>query len=110
MDTELGGVRITAGERVGLVYRPANFDEEVFDEPNRFDILRDPNPHLSFGGTGAHFCVGANLARLEVSLIFDAIATHVSELTKLADPKRLRSGWLTDIKQFHVDYGTTAVK
>ncbi|MET9492912.1 cytochrome P450 [Nocardia sp. NPDC006630] len=110
VDTELGGVRIAAGERVVLVYRSANFDEEVFDEPNRFDILRDPNPHLSFGGTGAHFCVGANLARLEVALIFDAIATHVPELTKLADPKRLRSGWLNGIKEFHVDYGTTAVK
>ncbi|MRH91547.1 cytochrome P450 [Nocardia sp. SYP-A9097] len=106
VDTELGGVKIAAGQRVVMVYRSANFDEEVFEEPNRFDILRDPNPHLSFGGTGAHYCVGANLARLEVSLIFEALAERVPNLTKLGDPKRLRSGWLNAIKEFQVDYGT----
>ena len=58
----------------GLFYRSANFDEEVFDRPERFDIRRSPNPHLGFGGSGAHYCLGANLARLEIELIFNAIA------------------------------------
>src|SRR5215472_8231868 len=65
-DTVLGGQRIKAGQRLGLFYRSANFDEEVFDAPDRFDITRNPNPHLGFGGTGAHYCIGANLARLEI--------------------------------------------
>ena len=73
-DTTLGGQQIKAGQRVGMFYRSANFDEEVFDAPERFDILRSPNPHLGFGGTGTHYCLGVNLARLEIELIFNAIA------------------------------------
>ncbi|WP_228819008.1 cytochrome P450 [Nocardia transvalensis] len=105
-DVEVGGVPIRKGQRVVMVYRAANFDEDVFENPYRFDILRDPNPHLAFGGTGAHFCIGANLARLEIDLIFNAIADHLPDITKLGDPKRLRSGWLNGIKEFPVDYRT----
>lgn len=107
-DTELGGQRIRAGDRVGLFYSSANFDEDAFEQPFRFDILRDPNPHLGFGGTGAHFCVGANLARLEIGLIFDAIAEAMPNLTQVAEPQRLRSGWINGIKHWQVDYGTGA--
>ena len=103
-DTVLGGVEIKAGQRVGMFYSSANFDAEVFDEPQRFDILRDPNPHLGFGGTGAHYCVGANLAKLEIDLIFNAIADHMPDIRQAAEPRRLRSGWLNGIKELQVTY------
>jgi cholest-4-en-3-one 26-monooxygenase len=103
-DTTLGGQQIRAGQRVGLFYRSANFDEEVFDHPERFDIRRDPNPHLGFGGTGTHYCLGANLARLEIELIFNAIADAMPDITKAGEPERLRSGWLNGIKHLPVRY------
>lgn len=103
-DTVLGGQKIKKGDRVAMFYASANFDEEVFDNPMTFDITRDPNPHLAFGGTGAHYCVGVNLARLEIDLIFNAIADHLPDITKLGDPQRLRSGWLNGIKEFEVDF------
>ncbi len=103
-DTELAGVQIKKGQRVVMLYRSANFDEEVFENPFAFDITRDPNPHLAFGGTGAHFCIGANLARLEIDLIFNAIADHLPDISRLGDPKRLHSGWLNGLKEFPVAY------
>jgi cholest-4-en-3-one 26-monooxygenase len=103
-DVELGGQQIKAGERVGMFYRSANFDEEVFDNPGQFDIARDPNPHVGFGGTGAHYCLGANLARLEIDLMFNAIADAMPDITKAGDPQRLRSGWLNGIKRLPVSY------
>ena len=106
-DTELGGVSIKAGQRVVMVYRSANFDEEVFDDPMSFNIMRDPNPHVGFGGTGAHYCIGANLARMTIDLMFNAIADAMPDLTPLGKPERLRSGWLNGIKHWNVDYTGT---
>ncbi|MBP2473062.1 cholest-4-en-3-one 26-monooxygenase [Crossiella equi] len=103
-DTEVGGVAVKAGDRLGMFYSSANFDEEVFERPERFDITRDPNPHLGFGGSGAHFCLGASLARLEIELIFNAIADHLPDIRKAGEPRRLRSGWLNGIKEFPVAY------
>src|SRR5215468_5368586 len=103
-DATLGGQEIKKGQRLGLFYRSANFDEEVFDEPERFDIMRSPNPHLGFGGTGAHYCVGANLARLEIDLIFNAIANAAPAIRQAGDAERLRSGWLNGIKRLPVSY------
>jgi cholest-4-en-3-one 26-monooxygenase len=103
-DTTLGGQQIKAGQRVGLFYRSANFDEEVFDHPERFDVSRSPNPHLGFGGTGAHYCLGVNLARLEIDLIFNAIADGMPAIRLAGDAERLRSGWLNGIKKLPVSY------
>jgi cholest-4-en-3-one 26-monooxygenase len=103
-DTELGGRQIKAGQRVGLFYRSANFDEEVFDQPERFGVLRSPNPHVGFGGSGAHYCLGANLARLEIDLMFNAIADAMPSISKAGEPERLRSGWLNGIKRLPVTY------
>lgn len=103
-DYELSGVRIEKGQRVLMSYRSANFDEDVFDAPQTFNILRNPNPHVGFGGTGAHYCIGANLARMTINLMFNAIADYMPDLTPLADPVRLRSGWLNGIKHWQVDY------
>jgi cholest-4-en-3-one 26-monooxygenase len=103
-DTELSGVPIKRGQRVVMFYRSANFDEDVFDDPNTFNILRDPNPHVGFGGTGVHYCLGANLARMTIDLIFNAIADHMPDLSPIGAPERLRSGWLNGIKHWQVDY------
>jgi cholest-4-en-3-one 26-monooxygenase len=102
--TVLGGQQIGAGQRVGLFYRSANFDEEVFDAPERFDIRRSPNPHLGFGGTGTHYCLGANLAQLEIGLMFNAIADGMPGIRRAGDAVRLRSGWLNGIKRLPVSY------
>ena len=103
-DTILGGQQIKEGQRLGLFYRSANFDEEVFADPGRFDILRNPNPHLGFGGLGTHYCLGANLAKLEIDLIFNAIADAMPGIAKAGDPVRLRSGWINGIKSLPVSY------
>ena len=103
-DYKLSGMKIKKGERVIMFYRSANFDEEVFEDPFTFNIMRDPNPHVGFGGTGAHYCIGANLARMTINLIFNAVADHMPDLKPLSKPERLRSGWLNGIKHWEVAY------
>jgi len=106
-EVELGGVTIPAGERVGMFYASANFDEDVFEDPFTFDVTREFNPHQAFGGHGAHYCIGANLARLEVDLMFNAIADAVADglrIELVRPPNRLRSGWLNGVKDMHVRY------
>ncbi|MBO8198807.1 cytochrome P450 [Streptomyces smyrnaeus] len=105
-DTQLGGEKISAGERVGLFYSSANNDPEVFADPHVFDITRDPNPHLGFGGGGPHFCLGKSLAVLEINLIFDAIADLAPDICLVGPPpRRLRSAWINGIKELRVVYG-----
>lgn len=103
-DAEISGVTVKEGQRVGLFYSSANFDEDVFDDPFSFDIMRNPNPHVGFGGNGAHFCIGHNLARLEIGVMFNAIADIVPDIAKLSEPRRLRSGWLNGVKELQVKY------
>ena len=103
-DTELGGQQVKAGDRLGLFYRSANFDEAVFDHPERFDVTRSPNPHLGLGGFGTHYCLGANLAKMEIGLIFNAIADAMPNIRQAGEPERLRSGWVNGMKRLPVTY------
>ncbi|KUO14196.1 cytochrome P450 [Streptomyces sp. DSM 15324] len=104
-DTELGGKQIRKGDRVGIFYASANHDPEVFDRPDEFDVLRDPNPHLGFGGGGPHFCLGKSLAVLEIDLIFNAVADVLPGLRLVEDPRRLRSAWINGVKELRVTAG-----
>ncbi|MFF6791060.1 cytochrome P450 [Streptomyces filamentosus] len=101
-DTELGGQKIKKGDRIGLFYSSANNDPEVFGNPEAFDITRDPNPHLGFGGGGPHFCLGKSLAVKEIDLIFDALADVLPDLTLAGEPRRLRAAWLNGVKELRV--------
>jgi cholest-4-en-3-one 26-monooxygenase len=103
-DTTVGGVDIRAGQRLALSYSSANFDPDAFDHPERFDIARDPNPHVGFGGGGPHYCLGANLAKVEIGLMFNAIAEHMPGMTLAGPPRRLRSSWINGIKALPVRY------
>jgi cytochrome P450 len=89
-DSELAGVRIAAGDKVAMIYTSANRDEDVFADPDRFDVRRDPNPHLSFG-IGGHFCLGAHLARLEGRVFFEELLARFSHLEVTGAPRRVRS-------------------
>jgi cholest-4-en-3-one 26-monooxygenase len=103
-DTEIDGHGIRCGERVGMYFASANFDEDVYADPERFDIGRSPNPHVTFGGGGPHFCIGANLTRLEVRVMFDALAEELTDIRLMGRPRRLRSSWLNGIKELPVSY------
>ncbi|MED7822190.1 cytochrome P450 [Streptomyces chiangmaiensis] len=104
-DTELGGKQIRKGERVGLFYSSANHDPEIFEHPEVFDVTRDPNPHLGFGGGGPHYCLGKSLAVLEIDLIFNAIADAMPNLRLVDEPRRLRSAWINGVKELQVSAG-----
>ena len=89
-DVERHGQVIRAGDKVVLWWQAANFDERVFADPLRFDIRRSPNPHLAFGA-GSHFCLGANLARLEIALVFDGLLDRVESIEPAGPVERTRS-------------------
>jgi cytochrome P450 len=85
-DTEIGGVPIAAGERVSMWYPSANRDEAAFDDPFRFDIGRSPNPHVTFGGGGVHFCLGANLARRELTSLLEVLLERTNRIELAGAP------------------------
>ncbi len=101
-DLELDGTLIHEGERVAMYYMSANFDDAVFDDPFRFDIHRSPNPHLAFGGGGPHFCLGAQLARLEMKVLFEELLPRISAIEPAGDLSRLRSNFINGIKHLPV--------
>ena len=101
VDTELSGTEIRAGDKVAMYYTSANRDEQVFDDPQRFDIHRSPNPHLSFG-MGVHFCLGAHLARVEGRLFFAELLGAYSEIELAGDPVRIRSNLNNSLKHLPI--------
>ena len=100
---ELHGETIREGDSVAMFYASANRDERVFADPDRFDITRDPNPHVTFGGGGPHFCLGANLARLEMRTLFGELARRCERIEPDGEVTRLRSYFINGIKTLPVN-------
>jgi cytochrome P450 len=96
-DTQLGGERIREGEKVVLFYNSANRDEAVFETPERFDIERRTNPHVTFGGGGPHFCLGAHLARLEMKLLFRALFERLPDIEVAERPVLVHSMFFSGV-------------
>ena len=103
-DTELLGQEIPKDTRVVMWYISANRDSDVFEDPFTFDITRTPNDHIAFGGGGAHYCLGANLARAELRLIFQEIALRMPDMKLEGEPERLRSNFIGGIKHLPVSW------
>ncbi len=101
-DAELQGCRIAAGDKVVLWYVSGNRDEEVFAEPQLFDVGRSPNPHLSFGRGGPHMCLGAHLARLEVRIVLDELCKRVARFALAGAPARTRTNFTNGLKRLPV--------
>ncbi|MGH9185773.1 MAG: cytochrome P450, partial [Acidimicrobiales bacterium] len=103
-DTEVRGVPIKEGDKVVTFYLSANRDEDVFPDPYRFDIRRHPNEHVTFGGGGLHFCLGANLARAEISSILRAVLRRLPDIELAGPIARMRSDFINGIKSMPVRF------
>jgi methyl-branched lipid omega-hydroxylase len=102
--TVLSGTELVEGDRVLLFYNSANRDSEAFEDPFRFNVLRDPNPHLGFGAAGPHFCLGAHLARREIKVIHRELFRRLPDLAATAEPDRLRSNFVNGIKHLPCEF------
>jgi cytochrome P450 len=103
-DLAYDGHAFAAGDKVALFYGAANRDPGVFDAPDRFDVRRSPNPHVGFGGPGPHFCLGANLARREIGVVFGELFRQLPDLEVVGEPEMLRSSFINGIKRMTVRY------
>lgn len=103
-DVDLRGERLAKGDGVMIWYSSANRDDEVFADPFVFDVTRDPNPHLAFGGGGPHFCMGNHLAKLELKLVFGEIIRRVPNPRLLAEPRRFKNSFFRGIESLPVDF------
>ena len=99
----LGGQEFKEGDKVVLFYNSANRDEALFEDPFTFDVARDPNPHVGFGGPGPHFCLGAHLARREITVMFKELLTRTPDIAAVSEPDRLLSNFIHGIKHLNVD-------
>ena len=107
-DVELRGLRIGEGDKVIFFHTSANRDEKVFDQPQHFDVGRDPNPHIAFGGGGPHFCLGANLARMEIRVMFEHLLDRMPDIRPNGTPQRLQSNFINGMKHLPVAFSPTA--
>ena len=98
-DGELDGHRFSAGDKFLLFYAAANRDPELFPDPHVFDLTRNPNPHVGFGGHGPHFCLGAHLARREIAVTFRRLLAQMPDLEVAGEPSRLRSSFINGLKR-----------
>jgi len=107
-DTEIAGQPIGEGQQVVLMYGSANRDESVFDDPQRFDVTRDPNPHIAFG-FGTHFCLGAALARLELRIMFEELTRRLGSWSRADDigPRRTPNAFVRGIEELPVTFTAT---
>jgi cholest-4-en-3-one 26-monooxygenase len=103
-DTVIRGQEIKAGDKVAVYYGSANRDEDVFDRPFEFDITRNPNPQIGFGGGGPHHCLGHNLARLEIRVLFEELVRRMPDIRLAGDPEYLRSNFIAGIKHMPVAF------
>jgi len=103
-DRELHGQQIEAGDKLSIWYASANRDEDVFDDPFRFDILRSPNDHVGFGGGGPHFCLGSSLARMEIRVLFEELVKKAPRVEPAGELDRLRSNFIAGIKHLPVTF------
>jgi cholest-4-en-3-one 26-monooxygenase len=101
-DIEMYGTTIRENDPVVLFYLSANYDDAVFEDPHRFDVTRTPNPHVSFGGGGPHYCLGAHLARLEIRVLFEELLAATDSIELAGTPDRLRSSWINGLKRLPV--------
>jgi cytochrome P450 len=103
-DVELSGMTIREGEKVVVWYNSANRDERAFPDPYRFDILRTPNDHVGYGGGGAHFCLGANLARREIRVMFEELFRVIPDIRIVGQPDMLFSAFIHGIKRMRAEW------
>jgi cholest-4-en-3-one 26-monooxygenase len=107
-DVELAGQQIAEGDKVVVFYASANRDWDVFAAPRQFDIGRDPNPHIGFGGGGPHFCLGRHLAGLELRVLFEALGERMPDITLDGEVSRLRSNFINGFKHMPVRFTPSA--
>jgi methyl-branched lipid omega-hydroxylase len=105
-DTVVGGQDIKAGDKVVMLYNSANRDERAFDDPYKFDVLRTPNEHVGFGAGGPHFCLGANLARREIRVMFEELFRRLPDIEITGEPDYLQSGFIHGIKRMSCAWHT----
>jgi methyl-branched lipid omega-hydroxylase len=98
-DAIVGGQEIAAGQKVVMFYNSANRDERAFPDPYKFDVLRTPNEHTGFGAGGPHFCLGANLARREIKIMFEELFRRLPDIEVTGAPDRLQSSFIHGIKR-----------
>ena len=103
-DTELGGQAIAEGDKVVLFYGSANRDEQAFPDPNAFDVLRDPNRHLGFGGGGPHYCMGASMARTQLRALFGELLAAFPEI-EVGEPQYLVGNFVDGVSGLPMDAG-----
>ena len=105
-DLNMHGVTIREDDPVALYFLSANYDDAVFEDPHQFDVTRAPNPHVSFGGGGPHHCLGAHLARFEISVLLEELLAHAGSIEQAGDAVRLRSSWINGLKHLPVTVTT----